>query len=54
MTVSGGVAELEPGDTLESLLHRADQWAYAAKTGGRNRIFPTPASGELRLVPVTG
>jgi diguanylate cyclase (GGDEF)-like protein len=37
VTVSGGVAQLHPGETLSELLARADQAAYQAKQGGRNR-----------------
>jgi diguanylate cyclase (GGDEF)-like protein len=40
VTVSGGIAELQSGDTLATLLERADAWTYAAKADGRNRICP--------------
>jgi hypothetical protein len=36
VTVSVGVAELRPGDTVTSLLQHADTALYAAKTAGRN------------------
>ncbi|MBP8080766.1 MAG: GGDEF domain-containing protein, partial [Arenimonas sp.] len=40
LTVSIGVAALEPGDQLFShLLRRADQAMYAAKAGGRNLVM---------------
>ena len=38
VTLSIGVAVGEPGDTLESLRHRADEALYDAKDAGRNRI----------------
>jgi diguanylate cyclase len=38
VTLSIGIAVGEPGDTLESLRHRADEALYAAKDGGRNRV----------------
>lgn len=38
VTVSLGVAMLEPGDTKESVLLRADAALYASKTSGRNRV----------------
>lgn len=38
VTLSIGIAGAEPGDTLESLSHRADLALYRAKTQGRNRI----------------
>lgn len=37
VTLSIGVAIGEPGDTLESLRHRADEALYEAKDAGRNR-----------------
>jgi diguanylate cyclase len=38
VTLSIGVATGEPGDSLESLRHRADEALYDAKDGGRNRV----------------
>lgn len=40
VTVSGGIAELRPNDTLVTLLDRADRRAYEAKQAGRDRIYP--------------
>jgi Response regulator containing a CheY-like receiver domain and a GGDEF domain len=41
---SFGIAAYLPGDTSESLLHRADQALYLAKATGRNRIV---VDGEM-------
>jgi diguanylate cyclase (GGDEF)-like protein/PAS domain S-box-containing protein len=38
-TVSGGVAELAPGERFETLLARADEALYRAKEEGRNRTI---------------
>ncbi len=38
VTISLGVAEWQQGDTLKSLLVRADQAMYQAKRSGRNRV----------------
>lgn len=38
MTISAGVAVLQPGDTLSQLLNRADQALYEAKQAGRNHV----------------
>lgn len=37
-TVSAGVATLQPQDTIDSLLLRADNALYQAKNGGRDRV----------------
>jgi diguanylate cyclase len=39
VTISIGVAALRPGDTLQSLIGRADTCLYAAKRNGRNRVI---------------
>ena len=38
VTVSIGVAEARAGEGADSLLRRADQALYGAKTSGRNRV----------------
>jgi diguanylate cyclase len=38
ITFSGGVSELKPGDTPESVLARADKAMYQAKLQGKNRV----------------
>ncbi|MFP4561398.1 MAG: diguanylate cyclase [Thiohalorhabdus sp.] len=38
VTISLGVAEIRPGESLEHLLERADHALYAAKGNGRNRV----------------
>jgi diguanylate cyclase (GGDEF)-like protein len=38
LTVSAGVASLETGETLDSLLARADEAMYIAKQSGRNQV----------------
>jgi two-component system cell cycle response regulator len=44
VTVSIGVAATrDPGETAASLLRRADEALYAAKTEGRNRVVSVPA-----------
>ncbi len=39
ITASFGVAMYKPGDTVSSLIERADHCLYAAKHAGRNRVF---------------
>jgi diguanylate cyclase len=38
VTISLGVAVLRPGDTVQTLIERADGCLYAAKRNGRNRV----------------
>jgi diguanylate cyclase (GGDEF)-like protein len=47
ITVSVGVATLRPGDTVVSLIERADTCLYAAKRAGRNRVI-SETDPELR------
>ncbi|MDD2176157.1 GGDEF domain-containing protein [Acidovorax sp. D2M1] len=44
MTVSIGLAQQLPGDTVEHTLERADQALYHAKALGRNRVVVAPAA----------
>ena len=39
ITISLGVATLRKGDTIASLIERADSCLYAAKRHGRNRVM---------------
>ena len=39
VTISIGVATLQPNDTAQSLIERADGCLYAAKHNGRNRVI---------------
>ena len=47
VTSSFGVAELRAGDTLESLLARADSCLYRAKELGRNRVVTEADLGDV-------
>jgi diguanylate cyclase len=48
ITASFGYALAVPGDTLESLLTRADDALYQAKRDGRNRVNPAVSQTALR------
>lgn len=47
MTASFGVAEVSPGETLESLLTRTDRALYAAKAQGRNCVVPASEGASV-------
>ncbi len=38
LTVSIGIAQYQPGESIDQLIARADDALYAAKRGGRNRV----------------
>jgi len=42
ITVSIGVAELQPGDDARNVIERADRALYEAKRAGKNRVVATP------------
>lgn len=46
ITCSFGVAQFEPGDTLDEFVARVDQAMYEAKVGGRNRVELAPANAN--------
>jgi two-component system cell cycle response regulator len=49
VTISIGVATAKAGDTVDTLLQRADDALYQAKNGGRNRVVAQAAEAEPRL-----
>ena len=51
VTVSFGVTEIQPGDTPETMLRRADRALLMAKANGRNTVVQlgTGAGGETRI-----
>jgi two-component system, cell cycle response regulator len=46
VTASLGVAQWEPGDTIDRLLRRADVALYQAKNGGRNCVMAAQSDAE--------
>ncbi|HWA76707.1 MAG TPA: diguanylate cyclase [Polyangiaceae bacterium] len=48
VTISLGLAELRPGESLESVIDRADRAMYGAKVGGRNRVVVAADPPALR------
>jgi two-component system cell cycle response regulator len=47
ITASFGVAEFNAEDTIDTLIDRADQAMYEAKTAGRNRVMPLVDASEV-------
>jgi two-component system cell cycle response regulator len=50
LTVSIGVAEWAPGQSLEALIEQADKALYQAKASGRNQVVGS-AAGDLQQQP---
>jgi diguanylate cyclase (GGDEF)-like protein/hemerythrin-like metal-binding protein len=50
MTASFGVAEMRPDDTVESMVRRADEALYQAKSGGRNQVRCAEAWVDMDVV----
>jgi diguanylate cyclase len=51
ITISLGVAEYAPGETLEAFILRADQALYASKAGGRNRVTHASSLNVVETAP---
>ncbi len=51
ITISIGLTTFRPGDSIESLLHRADHALYASKGYGRNRFSADVETNDDDLVP---
>jgi diguanylate cyclase (GGDEF)-like protein len=49
ITVSIGVAELQPGEQARDLIDRADRALYEAKKAGKNRVVATPPPSPAAL-----
>lgn len=54
LTCSLGVGELQPGDTVDDLMKRADLALYRAKDEGRNCIATTPTDSWMSQRPRLG
>lgn len=52
VTVSIGVTEIQPGDTPETMLRRADRALLTAKANGRNTVVQLGAGAGDELVPL--
>jgi len=49
LTISGGVTAAVDGDSVETLMNRADEALYSAKAAGRNRVYQHDAT-DIRSV----
>jgi len=53
-SLSIGVAELAPGESMDSLFERADTALYASKSAGRDRVSAAPEPKGLWTMQATG
>ena len=53
ITMSGGVTDLLPGESLAVAVARADSGLYAAKEAGKNRIERVPSETERKFPPAS-
>ncbi|MGO9110039.1 MAG: diguanylate cyclase domain-containing protein [Thermoguttaceae bacterium] len=51
ITVSFGVTEIQPGDTAETMLRRADRALLTAKENGRNQVVQLGSGLDFKLEP---
>jgi diguanylate cyclase (GGDEF)-like protein len=51
LTISLGIAQLDPGESTGSLFNRADAALYAAKRNGRNRVEVSDAADASAVAP---
>ena len=49
ITISAGIAVAQPGDTVDTLLQRADDALYRAKNSGRNKVVGQSTDAALPL-----
>ncbi|WP_102107418.1 sensor domain-containing diguanylate cyclase [Oceaniglobus roseus] len=49
-TISGGIAQLQDGETLDALCNRADHALYTAKGDGRNRLACALPQGRTKEI----
>ena len=54
VTASFGIAEIAPGEGLDSLLHRADMALLQAKRDGRDRVQASDTASEVKPRRVSG